>query len=255
MAVAKYKNFTIAGQELNVAQSAVSRQIRLLEESLGQQLLVRSPQYVFLTPAGQALYTHSQGFENWSNSYFQQGHQEIRIGVMSGVVDSWLIPRLSLLKEESLPNLSIVIQNERKIRDQLDKGELDMGILVQPIESESITSRVLFKEDYFLISKKEVDLKKLHQERWIFGTSGSFLKKASKKVSSRFIRVNSIESIIQLVKRGMGIAIIPSQILKDKKGLKVYTMKSMGEGKIYLALPNYKIMPKVIQEIVDHISV
>lgn len=237
-----------------MAQSAISRQVRLLEDSLGQQLLIRSPQSVILTPAGKALYTHSQDFQTWSKAYFQGESQELRIGVMSGIVDSWLIPRLSELKESSLPNLTIAIQNEPGIREQLETGELDMGLLVQPIESETITSRVLFKEDYVVISKKEIDPKKLQHERWIFGTSGRFLKKASKKVSSRFIRVNSVESIIQLVERGMGVAVVPSQILKNKKKLKTYPMSSLGRGNVYLALPNYKMMPDVIQRIVDHLS-
>ena len=254
LAVAKHKNFTSAGEELNVAQSAVSRQIKLLEESLGQQLLIRSPQSVILTPAGEALYYQSTDFENWSQAFFHGESQEIRIGVMSGVIDSWLIPKLNELKESEIPNLSLYIQNEKKIRENLMAGNLDMGLLIEPIETESITSRKVFKESYTLISHKKIKMDKLHEERWIFGSSGSFLKKASRKLSTRFIRVNSVESIIRLVKNGLGIAIVPSHLLTDKKNLKTYQMDKIKQGQVYLALPNYKNMPKVFQKIVDHLS-
>lgn len=253
LAVARCKNFTQAGDELNVAQSAISRQIKLLEESLRQQLMVRSPQGVILTPAGEALYSHCQNFEKWSMAYFQGQEQEIRIGVMSGVVDSWLIPRLTKLKESELPNLSLKIQNERFIRQDLEKGDLDMGLLVAPIETENITSRILFKESYTLISKHKVDIKRLDQERWIFGTSGSFLKKISKKVSQRFIRANSVSSIIQMVQAGMGVAVLPSQLVRGVKGVKKQDL-SIGKGSIYLALPNYKVMPQLMSQIVEHLS-
>jgi len=52
MITARYLNFSKAAQELNIAQSAVSRQIKLLEESVGQQLIVRSSKKVLLTEKG-----------------------------------------------------------------------------------------------------------------------------------------------------------------------------------------------------------
>lgn len=254
LSVARNKNFTQAGEDLNIAQSAVSRQIRLLEESVGHQLVIRSPQKVILTPAGQALQKQFESFEKWTQAFFHGSSQEIRIGVMSGVVDSWLVPRLASIDHEALPNFTLSIQNEKVIRNELEKGELDMGFLIEPIESESITSRILFHETYSLISKKDIDLNKLHLERWIYGSSGSFLKKVSKKVSPRFIRVNSVASIIELVREGLGVAVVPNQLIRVKRGIKIRPMKSIGEGKVYLAMPNYQIMPKSISQLLRHFS-
>ncbi len=52
--VAKQRNFTKAAETLNIAQSAVSRQISLLEYSLKKQLIIRSSRKVVLTPEGEA---------------------------------------------------------------------------------------------------------------------------------------------------------------------------------------------------------
>lgn len=55
-AAARLLSFTVAAREMNVTQAAVSRQIRVLEESLGQSLFVRGHRSVSLTSAGKRLY-------------------------------------------------------------------------------------------------------------------------------------------------------------------------------------------------------
>ncbi|MEM7646475.1 MAG: LysR substrate-binding domain-containing protein, partial [Pseudomonadota bacterium] len=87
-----------------------------------------------------------------------------------------------------------------------------------------------------------------------FGTSGSFLKKVSKKISPRFLKVNSVASIMEFVRLGAGVAVIPSHLVQAKSDLFVKKLDQLGRGKIYLSLPNYRMMPKVIQALVDHIS-
>ena len=54
--VAEERSFTRAGHRLHVSQSAVSRQVKLLEEELGEVLLHRRGRQVTLTPAGEALF-------------------------------------------------------------------------------------------------------------------------------------------------------------------------------------------------------
>ena len=54
-AVAENSSFTLAGRQLFVAQSAISRKIRLLEEELGEKLFKRVNKRIFLTPAGEVM--------------------------------------------------------------------------------------------------------------------------------------------------------------------------------------------------------
>ena len=53
-AVARHSSFTLAAQELNLSQSAISRQIKRLEEILSRPLFLRKPHHVELTPAGKS---------------------------------------------------------------------------------------------------------------------------------------------------------------------------------------------------------
>lgn len=57
--VAKHKSFTEAAKDLYIAQSAVSKQIRILEDELGVPLFIRESRFVDLTPAGKILYSEA----------------------------------------------------------------------------------------------------------------------------------------------------------------------------------------------------
>ena len=59
-AVASEGGFNKAAARLFISRSAISRKIRLLEEELGQQLLLRTGNGITLTPAGESLLRHSR---------------------------------------------------------------------------------------------------------------------------------------------------------------------------------------------------
>ena len=52
----KHSSFSKAAMELRIAQSAISRQIKLLEQSLNQELIIRSSKKVILTDKGKELF-------------------------------------------------------------------------------------------------------------------------------------------------------------------------------------------------------
>src|SRR5205814_8786045 len=60
IAVAENSSFTLAGQQLRVAQSAVSRKIGMLEQELGGRLFARVNKKVFVTPAGETLLRYAR---------------------------------------------------------------------------------------------------------------------------------------------------------------------------------------------------
>ena len=64
IATAENGSFSKAAEKLNIAQSAVSRQIRLLEDSIDQELILRSSKQLVLTPKGQEVLSLSRSFLN-----------------------------------------------------------------------------------------------------------------------------------------------------------------------------------------------
>ena len=90
MVTAKLLNFSKAAEELNIAQSAVSRQIKLLEDSINQQLIIRSSKKVILTEKGNDLLKLMEKFEsNIQDVFFTQSSKKIRVGILHGLLETW----------------------------------------------------------------------------------------------------------------------------------------------------------------------
>jgi len=98
-ASARLQSFTRAGLELRVSQTAVSHQVKVLEEILQVSLFKRQPRGVTLTDEGQALLpVLSDAFRRMSDalSRFEDGNfrEVLTIGVVSSFANGWLLNRL-----------------------------------------------------------------------------------------------------------------------------------------------------------------
>ncbi len=98
-AAARLGSVTRAAQELHVTQSAVSHQVKLLEQWLGVKLITRSGRGLALTAAGAAcLPGLSQAFDALAQAMLaaqrQAQHPRLTVNAMPTVAAQWLIPRL-----------------------------------------------------------------------------------------------------------------------------------------------------------------
>lgn len=116
-AAARHKSFKLAANELRVTQSAVSRQIKRFEESLGVPLFHRSNRYIELTDAGEQLQTTvSQALTEIVKAIHRIARRkssygsELRLAVTPGIAECWLGPRLArfcLAHPEVQPEVSV----------------------------------------------------------------------------------------------------------------------------------------------------
>ena len=98
-AAARTLSFTKAGEELFITQSAVSRQIRALEEHLGVNLFERRPRSLVLTDRGRALHRAATEFlerlqETTDRLRADGGAPHLTVTTTGGFASLWLIPRL-----------------------------------------------------------------------------------------------------------------------------------------------------------------
>lgn len=129
-AVLRRKSFTLAAGELGVTQAAVSRQIALLEEELGQPMFVRKHRAIEPTAAclvlGAAL---AQSFSNISDAIdaIKGAAQDVvTIGATVAFSSFWLLPRLADFRAQN-PGIQIrVVSQDAKI--DLDSGAVDLAI-------------------------------------------------------------------------------------------------------------------------------
>ncbi|UBO74603.1 LysR substrate-binding domain-containing protein [Aeromonas rivuli] len=101
--VARLLSFSRAALELNVSQSAVSHQIRLLEDFLGERLLLRQGRLLSLTLQGEIYFegiAAGLGQIAQSSAQLRGGAQmQLRLAVYSSFAVKWLIPRLAGLRQ------------------------------------------------------------------------------------------------------------------------------------------------------------
>ncbi|MGN2245992.1 LysR family transcriptional regulator [Frateuria sp. GZRR35] len=110
-AAARLGSMSLAAQELHVTHGAVSRQVRSLEEALGQPLFVRQGRGIQVTSAGRSLQeschaAFGQLRESWTRLRREQAGAPLVLGCSGSVLARWVIPRLERLRHE-LPTLTL----------------------------------------------------------------------------------------------------------------------------------------------------
>ncbi|MDQ6638263.1 MAG: LysR family transcriptional regulator, partial [Pseudomonadota bacterium] len=130
-AVARTLNFGAAADELHVTQSAVSRQIKGLEDELGAQLFVRGTRHVQITPDGQALLRTVEPLLAKLDTSVQhirrsRSRQRVSVTTFASFGSLWLLPRIEAF-QRSHPDIDLRVSAHDAIAD-LDDPELDLAL-------------------------------------------------------------------------------------------------------------------------------
>jgi LysR family transcriptional regulator, nitrogen assimilation regulatory protein len=167
VAAAELENLSLAAARLQIAQSAVSRQIRLLEEELGVLLLERVGRGVVLTEAGRTLLERSRHLlEDVAQIKAEVADRArlpagtLRIGANPSFGHT-LFPRLAERCWKTHPNirLHLVTDLTMPIQDWVRRGVLDFAIIAFPERDSDLVGTPLTKEAIFLISAPTLDPK------------------------------------------------------------------------------------------------
>jgi DNA-binding transcriptional LysR family regulator len=247
---ATHLSFSVAAKELKIAQSAVSRQIKLLEESVGEQLILRSSKKVILTQKGQELLSTILKFESLTGQILDKPKEKLTIGILHGLLENWFIKVLKELNKKNNFSIEILIRTPDKLIELLEKGILDVTFTTLNIQSELTTSLKLFEERLVLISKNEINIKEIQKQTWVIFSDDDYLLNLYKTPSSKVIKVNSITAMIKIVREGLGISIVPSHMFNSSsEKIIVQTMKNIGKQNIFMNMPNYQKLPVYLQDL------
>ncbi|WP_372803482.1 LysR substrate-binding domain-containing protein [Paracoccus seriniphilus] len=128
--VSQTNSFTQAASELHLSQSAISRQIRQLEDHLNCTLFERHTRKVILSEQGMALVPVVEGLLSSLRSTFdatRRGVQSITVRMPPTFARRWFLPRLANFKK-SLPDLDVVIDTAWFARPSFSTGDIDVLI-------------------------------------------------------------------------------------------------------------------------------
>lgn len=238
IAVEKAGSFSRAAENLQVTQSAISQSIKNLENKLGVNLFRRSGKKVVLTPEGEKLYYLALEFLGQLENTIEEIKSDksavtgkVRIGTVTGIGKSWLAHELLDFSNE-FPELTPIVQlgfQEDLIRD-FEHYKLDLLVLPEndlPNWGEKILlseekSTLVFPNECNFDLDENVTLKQLSELPTILFEENDHLyynwcrerfNKIPKKINVRYI-VNSHGNMLQAVSKGMGIAVIPTHVLR-----------------------------------------
>lgn len=247
---AQHESFSKAADSLKIAQSAVSRQIKLLEESVGEELIIRSSKKVILTDKGNSLYMAAQHFDKLTHEIFdKEDDRPVRVGILHGLLKNWFIPRLGKFFRRGSRAFEVHVGTQKELRQGIEEGRFDVIFSSENIQSELISSLKLFDERLVLISRENVNKKKLHEYRWIVYSEEDNIYRLSKRLPEQIISVKDIHSIVDLVKANVGVAVVPDHVLKKTDTLVVQDLTGLDQAEIFMTTLNYKNMPASLREL------
>lgn len=142
LAIAREENFTRAAEQLHVTQPTLSRQIADLEQELGVKLFIRSNHHIVLTEDGMILKRRAQEILSLADKTkrdFLREDENLE-GVISIGSGEFLSTRIltdciaQFRKKHPLVQFEIYSGNAGNIRERIERGLLDMGLMSEPID-------------------------------------------------------------------------------------------------------------------------
>jgi LysR family transcriptional regulator, glycine cleavage system transcriptional activator len=230
---ARLKSFKSAAEELFVTPSAVSHQIKALEEQLGVSLFERGVRTLSLTDAGAHYLEHISDLFARLESVTEQlkvryGRSIIRLNVPPFFARVLLLPRLASFTQ-AREETDIRIETASSA-PKSHPPEADLSIVVGTGPWDGLTAHELFAQSFIAACSPNFLLENpidsfadlngksllLHEERrdaWERWASG--LKIAPIK-PNRLVRLNTMSAVVLAAEQGVGVALVPSRLSADR---------------------------------------
>ena len=258
-AVADAGSLTHAGDSLHLSQSAVSRQIRALEESLNTTLFHRHARGLILTEQGELLFEATRAMNKRLETAAarirdseEEVFGELRATTTLAFGTLWLAPRLPKLYER-YPDLKIHLMLEERVLD-LPMREADVAIrMKEPSQADLIRKRLMGIRIGLYASKTYLDrsppietLEDIAQHRVITQGPTSAQVAAGASLAEQLLSyepqglltINNYFGVLQATLNDLGVGVIPDYITEDFPTLvRVLPDVESGEVPVFLAYP------------------
>lgn len=234
-------SFTQAAQKAHIVQSALSISIKQLEEELGTPLFIRTTRKVSPTAAGKTFAQHAYQILHNIQAAVEDVEQVISlnkgslsIGTVQSLPSFIDLPEKLAMFIKEFPGFDVKLcqGSAEKLNKKISDQKLDVAIM--PIEEiqDKMSSKIIACDSLVLISNINHPINHIDQSLQIADLVGytfidfekgqgtrtlndeSFSKKGLKR-NIRF-EVNDLDTLLELVKKGVGIAIIPEEIAEAR---------------------------------------
>ena len=252
-------SLTHAGDTLHLSQSAVSRQIRALEDSLNTTLFHRHARGLILTEQGELLFDATVAMTKRLDAAAarirdseEEVFGELRVTTTTGFGSLWLAPRLSKLYD-LYPDLTIDLMLEEKVLD-LPMREADVAIrMKEPSQADLVRKRLMnirmrlyASPEYIAKHGMPERIEDISKHRLICQNPRSaqvasglaLVQRLMTYNVSSMLTVNNYFGVLQSVIHGLGIGMLPDYSAQDLRSvIRVLPDVESVEVPVYLAYP------------------
>lgn len=227
---ARQRNFTRAAAKLNLAQTALSEQIRKLESELGTPLFHRGRRESNLTAAGETLRTHAEGLLERAQAA-RAAVQEL-VGLRGGRLSIGSIPSASACllpqaiaafrKRHPLVELALYEGTTEAVAQWVETGRVEFGLVQLPAPAGHFEEQVILAEPFVLLAKRSnpaAKIKRLHlgdlrsEPFVLYKGRARDTALAACRAAGFEPRIacesSELETIRSLVAAGLGVALLP----------------------------------------------
>jgi DNA-binding transcriptional LysR family regulator len=237
--VVETRSFSVAASQNFVTQSAVSQQIRTLEERYGRRLLERTRGNVQLTPAGEVLYQVSkeivqryQDMEARLQVIAQRVAGTVRVATVHSIGLYELSAQIKrYLKAYPQVHLHLEYSRSSKIYEDALRGQIDLGVVAYPSRRPQITV-LPFREDRLVLAcppnhplarHRQVSIRKLQGEPLIGYERDIPTRRETDRMLRRYgvevhyvMELDNVETMKRVIEIGTGIAILPEPAVRPE---------------------------------------
>ena len=239
-------NITRAAKKLYTSQPALSYRIKQLEQEFDIEILHRGNKGITFTPEGEYLVRYAREMQIKNRALKDHLHNmknglygTLRIGSSSNYAHYELPDKLSaFMNAHKNVEVSLVTGWSSNILEQLQDESIHVAFIRGDLKSTG-EKILLSKEELMVISTKKIDLDALPSQNYIQYQTDPYLKSTIDKwwletyntPMNITMQVDRIDTSIEMVKRGLGITIVPMMSIKDSR---LYTSPLKREGeKVY----------------------
>ena len=283
LAVAEYKNFTLAAEKCFVTQPTLSMQIQKIEEELNVLIFDRSKKPIQLTDIGLKIVNQAKNIVNEAGKIkdiveYQKGFigGEFRLGIIPTITPT-LLPMFLNNFIKKYPKVKLIIEelNTDEIMLRLKNGHLDAAIAATPLEDEKIKEIVLYYEpfvayiptNHIISQKKEIEISDLNLDDILLLQDGHCFRDSilnlckNQDIATRNtfqLESGSFETLIKLADEGLGTTLLPylhTLDLKETDKLKLRHFKEPKPAReVSLIYPKSELKIHIIDALRNTIS-
>ena len=277
-AIRETGNLARAAERLHVTQSALSHQIKSLEQYFEAPLFLRNSKPLRLTPAGEKLIELARQVlplvENAENDLRRVARGELgrlHIAIECHACFEWLAPVLNRYRQQ-WPQIEVDIRVGVSFEalPALQKGEVDLVISSDPVKSVDLQFAELFDyeallvmpADHHLVTKKRIQPADLAEETLItypvnrqrLDVFSRFLQPAG--VEPAAVRQSELTSVILLlVASGRGVAVLPDWVLREAEQAGTLATRPLGprgmKGTLHAAVRRSEFDTAYLQDFIE----